>query len=378
MKSGTFGLALAGAALLAGLIVIIAVVHQSSKLGFRSAIQPGDPDAVLGLDHRNLTMPMSKTDDFLFKETVCYSDGSPRIVKTVYDKRLARRVDGNVPEVMYEYYRQDGTLERDLLISAEAGLGGGVYCKDRKRTFDTDGKTQLREQYIREDGTLGVDIDMVKDIFKEYRSDGKTLRFVQERHPNGKTRQTKYRLDGKTVWWVNEDTTKVFFDRKGNQVSKQFSWHVVATLNPTEHGGPSVPCCEHRYVRADGTAEYTQTWHDLYDNDLRVKGLAQVDVFATDGKTLLARIHLRPQHIDKVRFITRVELWNADGSRLVRNYRSPGCRLDEELFDASGKSIKKETFPSGDSFSEAFPDIIFQGFGGLNHSGEYDIDRYDI
>ncbi|MBY0548654.1 MAG: hypothetical protein K2W95_15390 [Candidatus Obscuribacterales bacterium] len=372
------GLALAGLALCVGLFLFLALVLDSSGRGFQSAIQPGDADAEFGNDYRTVTKPMSREDDFLFKERVCYPDGSPRIVKTVYDNRMPHLVRGDVPDVLYEYFRADGTLERDLLVEPEAGLGGGVYCKYRKRFFDVDGKTPLKEQYIRADGTLGVDIDQLKDIFTVYRADGKTLRFVQERYPNGKTRQTQYRLDGKTVWWVNGDaTTKVFFDRNGNSVNKEFTWHSLGFSDYPKPGEPSVPRCEHRYIRSDGTAEYTQSWHTVHDNGVYFDALAQVDVYAADGKAIVARIHLKAQHPDKGRCITKVELFNADGTRLVRTYRIAGIRLEEESFDADGKSIKKESFPATDKYSEAFEEIIFQGFGGLNYHGEYDTDRYD-
>lgn len=364
--------------LLIGFVVLAVLVLQQShrESAFQSAIQPGDADAEFGNDYRTLTMPMNREDDFLFKERVTYPDGTPRIVKTVYSDRMPHLVRGNVPDVLYEYFRADGTLERDLLVEPEAGLGGGVYCKYRKRSFDADGKTQLKEQYVREDGTLGVDIDMPKDIFTVYRADGKTLRFVQERAPNGKTRQTQYRLDGKTVWWVNEESTTVFFDRSGNKVSKKFNWHGLSGSGV--RGVAPAPYCEHRYVRPDGTAEYTQTWYAIYDQDVYMEALGQVDVYAPDGKTLSARIHLQPQHSDKGLCITKVELINADGTRLVRTYRAPGSRLEEELFDAGGKSLKKESFPATDKYAETFEDIIFQGFGGLNFHGEYDTDRHDI
>ncbi len=375
-SSGLLYCAIIGIAIAA----MAAVVYLSpNPHGWESAVKPGDADTVLGNAPRTLTNPTTIEDNFLFKETVLHADGvTPRITKIVYSNRRNHLVSGNVPIIMYEHFRPDGTLVHDNMVFPEVGLGGGVDTKWRVRYFDADGKTQNEERYLREDNTIGVIFDMKKDVFTTYRRDGKTLRSVQERLPGNVYRTTYYRLDGKTVWSVDQHNglCKVFFDRQGNPVDKQFS---TKGLSGSFSMGPKsapIPYREDTYTRPDRTVEYKQTWFAVYDDDY-FQALSQVEVYAADGKTLTARIKLKMRHPRHGRFIQEVELFNADGTRLVRVYKSPGSRQSEETFAANGSSIAKKTFNS-DSFSESFEDVIFQGFGGLHLFPEYDTDSHDI
>ena len=345
----------------------------------RCAVQPGDADAYLGGDVRTLTAPHTIEDNFLFKETVSYADGGKRIVKTVYDNRMPFLVSGNVPYVLYEYFRTDGTLEKSTMVFPETSLGASVYCKTRERTYGKDGKTELESRYIREDGTLGTVSDQVNGTFTQYRADGKRLRSVQQRLASGDYQTTYYRLDGATVWWVSlhSGNSRVFFDMKGNQVKKEFKSESLTGSFSMGPGSAPIPYAAHSYLRADGTVEYKQTWYAVYEGKDYFTGLSQVELYGSDGKTVTTRISLELRHLRRGLFVKTVELFNPDGSKLVRTYRSPGSRISEETFDAAGKSIKKENFSQNDKFVESFDNSIFDGFG-VNNWGEYDTDQHDI
>lgn len=361
------------------LCAVALLCMQPERHAWESSVKPGDADTILGADPRTLENPKNINDKFLFKETVHHADGvTPRITKIVYDNRMPHLVRTSVPYVLYEFYRADGTLEKDYMVFPESGLGGGVNCKYCERFFDNTGKKELSYRYIREDGTTGVTSDHASDTFTTYRADGKTLRSVQQRLPDGTYRTTYYRLDGKTEWWVSDHggTAKVYFDYQGNPVKKQFTSKSLTGSFSMGPSSPPIPYREDTYTRPDGTVEYKQTWHAVYDEDY-FQGLSQVELYAADGKTLTHRVHLMLRHPRKGLFVQSVEIFNADGTRLVRNYRSPDSRESEELFGADGSSLGKTEFPGSDRFSEKFEDMIFRGFHLQTHP-EHDTDIYDI
>jgi hypothetical protein len=62
---------------------------------------------------------------------------------------------------------------------------------------------------------------------------------------------------------------------------------------------------------------------------------------------------------------------------LLRKYRSPGCRLSEDILDAQDKVIEHKDFADTDHFEEAVDEIVFQGFT-RNVWGFYDDESHDI
>lgn len=368
------------------LVAILAVAalvdhYQRQPKTVVCAIQPGAPDPDLGNDQRTLTSPASPDDKFLFKEQVVRADNSS-VIKTVLDNREPFLTVTDVPYVLYEFFRQDGSLERSKLVFPDTGLGSSVYCRWRETTYDSDGKTELFERYYRQDGTLGSETDKKTHWWTQYRLDGKTPRIKGGYKPGTNEHETiRYRLDGKTVWWscIHRGVTKVYFDSKGNPVNKQFQVNYLTNGYSMGPGDPPLAHAEHIWLRDDGkTPAYKQTWYATYEGKTHFEGLGKVEVYGSDGKTVITVIDVKLQLRKHGVAVTKVEHRNADGSKLVRTYRRPGNRESEETFDAAGKSVKKENFPQSDRFTESFDNFMFEGFGPVNTNGEYDTDAHDI
>lgn len=353
-----------------GLVFFLSLT--TSTTGWTSSVNVGDVDDELGTDARTVQLPTDIDAPFMFKETVFHADGvTPRVIKTAYKNRQNYWVLGTVPYVLYEHFRADGTMSKDHMVFPDNGLGGGVYTKYRLRLYDSAGKQLIEERYLREDKTTGVIMDRLKDTFTQLRADGQTLRLVQERLDGNRYRTTYYRLDGKTPWWVSEDgSTKVYFDEHGNAVKKEFTSRRLAAWGAIQYG---VAYREDTYTRPDRTVEYKQTWY-AHEANGYFDAIGEVELYAADGRTVTARIKLELRHPDKGLFIKSVQFINADGSKLVRLYQAPGCRLSEETFDANGASTAKKSFGTSDRFNESFPKVIFQGFH-LHTRPEYDTDQ---
>lgn len=313
------------------------------------------------------------------KQTV-YHPGSkkPQAVRTTFSANNRQYLTNKGHFVLYEYFRLNGTLEQDILVDPEPSLGGGVISKYRVRTYDATGK-QIEERYLRKDMTLGVVSDMVTGRFIQYRTDGKTLRLVQENAANGHA-QTYYCKDGKTPWWTYDKhgNFKVFFDLNGKPINRsRTSNSLTGGSFSMSSGDPPKPYVQQEYWREDKTLEYRQTWYRLYDGEF-VSGLAELEVFAADGKTMVCKMVLEPRKFTKEQFIKETQIFNADGTKLVRKYASPGCRQSEELFDASGKSLKKTDYPADDKFKESVDESYFHELGSMNPYGPYDDDSHDF
>ncbi|MBY0552641.1 MAG: hypothetical protein K2W95_35490 [Candidatus Obscuribacterales bacterium] len=376
------GLLVPASGVLALIALTITLDYFSQPATVTSAVQPNDPDADLGNAPRTLTVRTDLKDNFLFKEQVVRADGTT-VVKTVFESRQQYVTFTNVPYVQYEFFRADGTLERNKLVFPETGLGASVYCRWRETTFDTDGKTELFARYIREDGTIGNEHDKKTGWWTEYRADGKTPRRKGGFKKDADEHETiQYRLDGKTIWWssIHRGVTKVYFDHQGNPVNKQFKVNYL--VDGYSHGPTKPPLAhtEHIWMRDDGkTPAYKQTWYIAWETkDHSFDGIGNIEVYGGDGKTVTAVIKLKLQTPKHGVFMTTVEHRNADGSKLVRTYRSPGNRESEETFDAAGKSVKKEHFNHNDRFNESFDNFMFEGFGPVNMHGEHDTDAHDI
>lgn len=366
-----------------GLIALVALTATLDCFSNKSAtvlcaVQPGDPDADLGTDQRTLLLPSGREDNFLFQEQVVRANKS-RVVKSVLQNRDVYLTMTNVPYVKYEFYRPDGTLERTKLVFPETGLGASVYCRWREDIYDIDGQTELFERYYREDGTIGVESDKKTHRFTEYRADGKTLRRTS--HWNDQEHETvRYRLDGKTVWWrsIHRGITKVYFDEDGKPCNRQFLSEPLTNGFSHGPGDAPIPYATHLWFAQDGkTPAFKQTWYALFEGKTSFHGLGKVEVYGADGKTVVTVVEVKLQLRKHGVFVTKVEHRNADGSKLVRTYRSPGNRESEETFDATGKSVKKEHFLQNDRFIENFDLMMFDG-STQNWYGEYDTDAHDI
>ncbi len=317
-------------------------------------------------------------DEWLFKQTVRYQGkNTPRLVKTVFDNRKLGHLHPWGHEVLYEYYRQDGTLDYSEMIFPEASLGGGVYTKTMVINFDATGTKELKHQYFREDKTLGVVSD--NNTFQQYRRDGKTLRFVQE--TVGKDlQQTYFRPDGKTPWWVasfaKDATTKVFFDLNGKPYNKEFRRISLAKSFSMSPGDQPVPYHQDDFLRDDGTVEYRQTWWTVWGEkeENSRNALRFIELMSADGKTVAKQYVIDISTMDS-RFITQVHIYNPDGTVLIRKYRSPDCRQSETVVKGS-KVLSETKFGTDDRFSENLDERLFHGFN-VGFTGRYDDDSID-
>jgi hypothetical protein len=311
-----------------------------------------------------------------------YGDGKPRVSKWILASKLSYLTPTG-HNVLYQYFREDGTLEHDRLVHPEPGLGGGVYVKERLRTFDTNNE-QLEELYFRQDGTLGVRAGMKSGLFQKFRKDGKTLRYEQISVGDigdNKVRQIWYKRDGKTVWMERDvdGSTHVSFDLAGNPVDLNFtSEGAIGSYSMGQQSQP-VLIAYNKYTRPDGTLAYKQTWYDRWDNAANTTAdtLGAVIVYDATGTRPVAEYTLDLRAASQPRFIKQAALHNPDGTTLVRKYRSPDCRLSEDILEGHQTVIGHKDFTAGDRFQEVVDDIIFQGF---THDvwGLYDDETHDI
>ncbi len=308
-----------------------------------------------------------------------HSGGGPRVRKWILANKMPY-LSRTGHHVLYEYFREDGTLEHDRLVQPNANLGGGVYVKVRLRYFNAQNE-EVEERYLREDGTVGVVIDMRTNHFQQFRRDGKTLRFEQVSVGDKGLRRIWYKRDGKTVWMETgtDGNTHVSFDLSGNPVDLNFTRE--AAIGSYGMGPQSEPLLTSydKYRRQDGTLAYKQTWYARWDKTAShpADTLGAVVLYDATGTHPLAEYTVDLRSASKPRFIKQVLLHRADGMTLLRKYRSPGCRLSEDILDAQDKVIEHKDFADTDHFEEAVDEIVFQGFT-RNVWGFYDDESHDI
>lgn len=290
-------------------ITMAIVIHMFEDLhepgldeGVNIQAQKHDPEFVGSpvdvVQHGIYTGPVrAESSSFIVQYTVRHPNGNPRVVKTIFSMKMPYLTPvGHF--VIYSYFREDGSLERDKLVEPEPQLSCSVITKWRLREFDPQGK-QTEERYMRENGTVGAVINSVTHDLKLFRADGATLRYEQIYVKDG-LRQIWYRKDGKTVWYSTEpdNRTYVHFDLNGKPCEKQF------TSDAPNHGysmGANQPPVLYRYDsywRPDGTLEYKQAWHAMYDSadDTVKEVLGSVVVYDTTGQTPVQTytLELRP------------------------------------------------------------------------------------
>lgn len=236
-------------------------------------------------------------DEFLFRQSVRYPSGRVRVLKTVLDNNHDHHLHPRGQFVLYEYFRADGTKEKERRVFPEKQLAASVIAAYSETDFAADGQTKIESRYFRDDRTLGTVLDGVTGRIKEFRSDGKTLRSEQT-YVDKDCVLRYYRLDGKTLWWeynFEKKRGRVFFDSNGKSYLKTFKRVSLApkgySMGP---GSPQVPIYQDSYLREDGTVEYRQTWADCWDDVIwsTREVLTDLEVFDSDGK-LLVKVDLR-------------------------------------------------------------------------------------
>jgi hypothetical protein len=322
---------------------------------------------------------------FIAQYSTRYRNGNQRVVKTILSHGMPyQTLTGYY--VLYEYFREDGSIEHDKLVEPEVTMGASVWEKYRLRFFDTNNK-KIQERYVRADGSLGCLIDTVSGNITSYYSDGTTIReqqtTVKGTEDMSYTRTVRFRKDGKTIWWSSDypyGRTRIHFDLYGNPINKEFTREYpgdgVLIMGSNE---PAKLLSYDKYWRSDGTLEYEQTWYQMYDKkeDVFLEVIGAVSVFDSTGKKTLITYNLQLTEEGNPRYIKEVYVHNSDGTTLVRKYRSPNCRSSEALLNQAGVTVRSHQFSSDDHYQEKAEDSLFQGFD-RDLWGNPDVNPHDI
>jgi|AGTN01.1.fsa_nt_gi hypothetical protein len=279
--------------------VVVAVAILLSFLALRSKSESSEIDIEAGLNDPELVGPVSIARDVEYPGTrqpesgralVRYdttgNGGTPRVTKFILARDRSYLTMGG-HYVLYEYRRENGSLESDKLIFPGPGLGGGVYSKVRLRFFDEQG-VLVKVQYLREDGTTGLISDETKGVFQQFRLDGKSLHSEFFFTADGGQRAVYYRRDGKTVWVEKDEkhNARVYFDLSGKPVDLRFTRELAITES-FGMGPDSEPVlyAYDNYHRQDGTLAYKQSWYFKWDKELgsTVHALGKVVVYDASG-----------------------------------------------------------------------------------------------
>lgn len=280
-------------------IAVAAIAILFAFLALRRKSESSEIDIEAGSHDPELVGPVSIARDVEYPGTrkpesgralVRYdttgNGGTSRVTKWILARDRSYLTNGG-HYVLYEYRRENGSLESDKLISPEPGLGGGVYSKVRLRFFDEQGVV-VKEQYLREDGTIGLISDETKRVFQQFRLDGKSLHSEYFFTAGSGQRAVYYRRDGKTVWIEKDEkhNARVYFDLSGKAVDLRFTRELAITegfgMGPASE---PVLYAYDNYYRQDGTLAYKQWWYVKWDKELgsTVHALGKVVVYDASG-----------------------------------------------------------------------------------------------
>jgi hypothetical protein len=307
---------------------------------------------------------------FIAQYSTHYENGNARVVKTIFANDMPYQTrDGHY--VFYEYFRLDGSLEHDNLVEPEAHLGCSVLEKYRLRYFDKS-NSQTEERYVRPDGSLGAQINTINHAITWFYQDGVTVREKQTTDANGVT-ETRFRKDGKTVWWSTDYSdparTHVHFDQQGKPIDKVFiseSAHGDGAFSMGSNDSPKLLSTD-TYLRPNGTTDYVQTWYEVYDKntDLFKEEIGEVTVYDGTGKNELRTYFLDLKEEGEPRFIKEVIIHDPTSkTTLDRKFSSPNQRSFETVISLEDGALvgHRVAIAANDWFQEPVDDLIFQGF----------------
>jgi hypothetical protein len=304
---------------------------------------------------------------YIVEYSTQYENGNRRVAKIIFaDKMPYLTRTGHF--VLYQYHREDGSLEHDKLVEPYTGMGCGVWTKERWRYFGADGK-QLVEKYVRPDGTLGAFIDMELDVVTTYHADGRSFRLIQEPIPGSNNyTQVRYKKDGKTPWWIRgaNGSTQVFFDLYGKPINKTFTSEAAFKGGFSLGAGDPPKLVRYdKFWREDGTLDYVQSWYMMYDK--RAESfkdvIGSVTVYDATGKKPLRTYDLDKRFEGLPRYIWRVTIYYDDGTKLVTRYSEPDLRVNEQALDKDDKPIRFRELPASERYQRVdVDDVIFHGF----------------
>ena len=270
---------------------------------YAQTIPQPSPDELLGQPgvKYKVANGKGKKDDFHWKQTVYHPDGTtPKAVKTLW-RNDKRHLHPTGHFVTYDYYRADGTLERTRWVQPEPNLGASIITSYHIDYYDKDGTTEIRSEYYRPNGKIGVLSDRVKNRFTTFRWDGVTIRSVQYTNNDGNTALRYYRKDGRTIWWEltytkGDDRLEYFFEHDGNPCKKALTrkllWDDEVEI---ENGGHKFTTNNiDTYEDEDGKRTYRQTWYSSFNPKTREfrHVLGKVEIFDTEGENVVRTIEL--------------------------------------------------------------------------------------
>lgn len=247
------------------------------------------------------TYGKGKKDDFHWKQTVYHADGTtPKAVKTLW-RNDKWHIHPTGHFVTYDFYRPDGTLERTRMVQPEPNLGASIITSYHIRYFEEDGTSEIRSEYYRPNGKIGVISDRVKNRFTTFRWDGVTVRSVQYTNNDGNTALRYYRKDGRTIWWEltydkGDDRLEYHFDHDGNPCDKALTRKLLWDDDvEIEIGGHKFTANNiDTYEDENGKRTYRQTWYSTFNPKTRGfrHVLGKVEIFDDEGELVARTIEL--------------------------------------------------------------------------------------
>jgi len=277
--------------------------------------------------------------------------------------------------VLYEYYRQDGTLEHQKLVKPEVGISASVLTKAELSYFDKDGKKKTEERFVRADGNLGSKHDVATDAWTSYFADGVTVRSKQVYdHKRKQTVEKRYLKNG-SLWYSTiytyttdgDPMTTVYFDNQGHKLDQPLRFTRVLTKGGFKANGVWYEReAEDHYLRSDGTNDYVQVWYEFQEKDKPwlTEALGQVQVYNSTGNQITATYNLDFKTPDQPIFIRTAQFYLPSGTTLLfRQYSSINHRSKETPYDTDGKQQPAKVFAANDWYEEPIANkMIFQGF----------------
>ncbi len=275
-------------------------------------------------------------EDFEWRLATFHADDkTPKVYKDLMKPQPYINLGAYGIRIRYQYFRADGTLERRIIINPSAEYGTSCLHQFVDEEYSANGKVLQSAVYFRSNGDIAATFEQTgahSDVWSHYRVDG-SLAHVQE-NKNGDYSYIHYRKNGKDIWYIDSGKTcKVFYDWRGNALSKQFTRRSLFKGNGYSYGekDPPLPVYEDSYTRPDGSLEYRQTWTVMARNGQSFNALSKLEIFSPDGKQLVRVIELEPKQFAEKRVVISDKL--ADGSApskgdLVQEYMFDGFSLE--------------------------------------------------
>lgn len=213
-----------------------------------------------------------------------------------------------------------------------------------QRYFAADGKTVVRGQELRDDGTVKVKISQDASgaiTTTTYWYDGQRVFSESVAQPNGAYKTTYFYKNGQK-WLVRSGpntgviATEVQYSRTGQLQFKREKSGSETTVTLYRNDGTEL-VRQHLVETPSQWGSYTY------------KTMKSVDEMSADGKTVERTLVMSSDGWS----VSQVVRYNSDGTRLVRDVRYDGTVTHEEKVDANGNVLSKKDYSSSDNESES-------------------------